>query len=85
MPKMCHSFMGESSNKVRMNVWAELGLKRFADKADAQAEEVGGESDGSFSVNRHEDLEYFFLLSPLSHLSMSQPNTNVRAQERSSF
>lgn len=35
---------GESGNKVRMDVWVELGLgfKRFADKADAQAEGSGG-------------------------------------------
>lgn len=44
MRMMYHSVIGESGNKVRMDVWVELGLgfKRFADKADAQAEGSGG-------------------------------------------
>ena len=39
MPMMYHSVIGESGNKVRTDVWVELGLgfKRFADKADTQA------------------------------------------------
>ena len=62
VPNMCHSVTGESTNKVRVDVWVELGLefKRFADNADAQAEEGRREPDGSFSVNRRGDLEYFF-------------------------
>lgn len=35
------------------------------------------EVDGLSLLNSREDLEYFFLLSPLSHLSVSQPNTDV--------
>lgn len=44
MPVMCHSIMGESSNKVRRDVWVELGLgfKRFADKAEGQAKGSAG-------------------------------------------
>lgn len=40
VPNTRHSAMRESSNKARMDVWAELGMgfKRFADKAEAQAE-----------------------------------------------
>lgn len=35
------------------------------------------EVDGSSLVSSRENLEYFFLLSPLSHFSVSQPNTDV--------
>lgn len=78
MPKMCHSDMRESSNKGRMDVWVELGLgfKRFADKAEAWAE-GSGVPDGSFSVKKQEDLEYFFYCPQLSHLSVSEQNTDV--------
>lgn len=34
--------------------------------------------DGSFSVNRREDLEYFFYCPQSSHLSLSRQNTDVR-------
>lgn len=53
--------MGEGSNKVRMDVWVELGLgfNRFADKA-VHRQRGRREPDGSFSVNGQEDLEYFF-------------------------
>lgn len=35
------------------------------------------EVDGLSLVKRREDLEYFFPLSLLSHLSVSRPNTDV--------
>lgn len=41
--------------------------------------------DGSFSVNRGEDLEYFSYCPQLCHLSVSQLNTDVWVWERSSF
>lgn len=40
------------------------------------------EVDGLSLVNRREDLKYFFLLSLLSHLSVSWPNTDVWKEKR---
>lgn len=73
-PQTNHSVIGESNNEASSEVWVELRKGRTGQP----------EVDGWSLVSRREDSEYFFLLSLLSHLSVSRPNTDVWKEKSSS-
>lgn len=73
-PQTNHSVIGESNNEASSEVWVELRKGRTGQP----------EVDGLSLVNHREDLEYFFLLSLLSHLSVSWPNTDVWKEKSNS-
>lgn len=62
MPKMGHSVNGECSSDAGVDVWEEFGLgfKRFCRQGRRTGREGRREADGSFSVSRKQDSEFFF-------------------------